>query len=630
MNYSRTLASIACLKIVMEKGARDFIDAYIPLVCEIMRTEKCTDVDSNRLCIALKDHYGLTVPYHAMQMIITRCKTKKILRQEFNKLIVNDEKLLQEQYHINLLSEQNIITKISKDFLQYASSEYSETFSEDKALNIMYNFLNSFDIELLISSSNELELPKIKNKEKFIFSNYIQKIKNENDEYFSHILKLALGNVFSCMICYPNQNAVIGKLKNVIIYIDTPFILKMIGIEGNEKESAFLDLVRLIQQHGGKIKIFEHTYDETNKILNDCLFWIDNPDYDPELASDAIKYFIKNSYDRNDVRLFISKLATTFSSLGIESNVYINPNEYKEYQIDENKLFEIIADSYSNVNYVYENWKKKRVVERDVQSISNIYRQRKGLFPQSIQTSRFLFLTTNGALVRANEKFEKEILKTSGKILPCYNDTFIGTMLWLQSPSKVEEIRKKEFLSFCMSQLQPTPEIINKFSNELKKLKKMGNITDEEFYFLKTEKTVFDYIVKITKNDPDLFSDKLPKEILEEIKIEARNEIIPKYENEKQEKEKIKNKYDNMSTKIEKMATSVANLLSWGIVIILIAIAISIYFVKTNNNIINIIIKITDILIAFSGFIFGFNLWNLKGKIENYFYSKILSYFSTH
>jgi|GEM_PF-3060231 len=462
MNYSRTLSSIACLKVVMENGSNDFIDAYIPIMCELIRNNQFNGNDITLLCSKIKEEFGLSIPYHAMQSLLTRCKSKKIIKQKDGLVTANPENLWDKSYKLDMETETKVIHNLCKSFTIFATNNFNENYDEDKASNIIFNFLNNFDIELIIALSDNNGVPnfKIRNRDKYIFSQFVQESKANDVESFNSVMKLAIGNVFANMICYQNQDAFIGKLKGIVLYVDTPFLIKLSGIEGIEKEDAFRELVELIKHHGGRLAVFDHTNDEVDRIFEDCKSWIDNPCYNPELASDAIRYFVENHYTQDDVRLFVSKLSSTLRDMNIESHVYINPDEYKNYQVDDKKLFDIIYDCYYTSNYVYEYWKKHNVINKDVMSISNIYRLWSGNYPSSLQTAKALFLTTDGSLVKASEKFETSVLGNKPKVYPCYTDVFIGTMLWLQSPSKIESIQRKKMLSFCMSQIKPTQEVI--------------------------------------------------------------------------------------------------------------------------------------------------------------------------
>ena len=626
MTATRTLASIAALKVMMEKEKGDFIEAFIPMIGDLIKRKSITTIDTTMICNEFKEEYGITIPYHAMHSILTRCKVRGILIQTDSIQTVSKPETWQKLTPLNIETEVKNIEQICQDFSAYSVSNFGEVYTEAQAAEILFGYLNSFDVELLIASSDGNELPaiKVKNRDKYIVSQFIAYLRINDTASFDLIIRIAMGNVFACMICYKNQDAFIGKLRNVIIYLDTPYILKMTGVEGIQKEEAFVDLVKLMQEHGATVSVFQHTMDETQKILEDCICLVGNKSYDPRFASKAIKYFVDNRYSQDDVRLFISKASSKLKELGIDDDVYIDPSKYAEYQIDEPKLFDIIAKSYHASNYVYENWKKRIVIERDVNSISNIYRVWEGKYPANIQKSKALFLTTNGALVRSAEKYEKDVLKNEPKVYTCYNDVFIGTMLWLQSPSRVEEIKKKSLTAYCLAQLKPTPEIIDKFVTQINRLKGYGKLTDEEYYYLRTNTSVFDYIAKVTCNDESLFYDRLPEEILEGIKSKVREEeeaktkiVSNQLDIINSEKTSIEKKYVQISSKIELMLDKVAEAISWAVFgLIFIASVLMLVLVNSSNETIKIFNYIINGIFSICSLVFGFNLLDVRKRVK--------------
>jgi hypothetical protein len=224
------------------------------------------------------------------------------------------------------------------------------------------------------------------------------------------------------------------------------------GINGDDKKRVYIDFIQLIASHKASIFIFQHTYDEFRGILEGCLYWIENPYFDPLKASKAANYFIENQILASDIEQLILDIEAKLVELKIRVVEAPNPsqeNQY-QYQIDEASLIETIVDIYRGNDPDFDEQGKESTVYKDVKSISAIYKLRGGQKPTILQDAQHIFVTTNSSLAHASKLFESKSAEKGFFFIPsALTDVFVGTIIWIQSPTKVTEANEKRIIANC-------------------------------------------------------------------------------------------------------------------------------------------------------------------------------------
>ncbi|AHC15453.1 hypothetical protein [Salinispira pacifica] len=626
MNQNQKLLnSLSALSIMLEQAKKDYIELFLPFMKDIFQTRNYSEIDPHLIVNDFLEIHNLPIPYHAVISILNRCKKRKmIFIQNRKHHVARDLSQFED-----LSSYEHDSAPLIQDLHGFLTAQFNPELTVEEVYKIFLAFLDDYSYQILLNYKKGVRFAdiKLRKTEKNHIGKYIDQLIELNSPLAKELISLTVSSLVVNLITFENIENFEGKLKKVKIFIDTPVILKYIGVEGIEKENAFKELFSLIKSHGGEICIFKHTYEETMQILNDCQRYIEDDSYDPKLASPALKYFVAKEYTSAALSLFISKVNTKLNKEKIEYDIEVDPNEYVDHQINEEKLFKCIHDSYKNYNHVSENWKKRAVVLKDVKSISNIFRLRKGDSPVSLAGAKYIFLTTNSGLAFASFDFEKEEFEDYN-IHACFTDVFLGTILWLQNPIQTKNINRLNLIAKCQDYLEPEERLIELFLEKIERLKNEDIISENEFYFLRTHKIVIEKLNERTSGDHENFYDKTPEEILEEIKTEARNETASEYEPFKAENEVLKkdlnNSTENLSninSNIELIASRIGTAVSWFIVILLaIIVVLGFYFsenVPPSNWIVRLVIRIGGALIGILNILFGFNLLGLRKKLSD-------------
>lgn len=579
----------------------DFIDAYIPFVSTLISKKQYDEFDIPKICEDFYSEYAFKIPAMPMTEILNRMVKAKILIKKRNgKIIPNYDRIIETDF--NEVSRENLMKfeNIKNKYIEYAKNYYDFLIDDCKAEKNLCDFIKENYIETIINEegirniSVDLDNSEIKD-DIYILYKFIIYLYEKEYDLFKVIKNFCLGYTVAGALSLDNISSNKRNFRDKNIYFDTKFILRLLGIDGEFYKKSYKSIIDILKDNNCKLYIFRHTYDEINEILENAKSKIkQNGEYEENMPQ-VQRYFIEEKCSLGDITLFIATLKKKLEKL----EIFISSVEYTKetniYQIDEQKLYEQIIGVYKNSNQNFDEESKKDTINRDIKSISLMYREMKGNRAMSLETSQDFFVTTNKALAYACKNFNKTLGKKEG-ISPCITDIFLGTILWFQNPIRYDELKESQILANCYAATRPNSVMINKFSKEVDKLKNDNQITLEDYALLKDYEVLNSMLSDKVMGNIDNVNEDVTYEILNDIKIELRRDLKEQLENEKQKNKKIeeeKNKIEQKNNEIIKIikedAKKKAKINSICIAIVSILFPIIILFLDLYFNIVDIL-----------------------------------------
>lgn len=643
--YKNTICSLAMLTSNWQVNKRDYIENFIPLIATLISKKKYKEIVMANIIADFQMEFGLIIPYHPMQTILARARRRGLIDKKGNAFYPNTEIIAKYEVSGETQKQMRQQEKIISEIMLFAKNKYNHEMTSEGVEHSLIAFLKDYDLEILFAAEDKGLLPEVSpsKKDKFLIYKYITTVYESEPTIFGFIVDIAIGNLMANSLFYRDFAKFVGRLKDVCFYLDTRFIFRLIGLEGAERLSVYEEFIKTLHDEGAIIRLFRHTYDEAYEILEECLNWVENPSYDPVKASAILRYFVENKFSKIDVQRFINRIDSMLERNYIEnSNVQEKPDkqEFKDHNEDESKIQELIVDVYKRYNPLFDEVQKAATLRRDVDSITSIYILRKGRNPRNIKDTGYVFMTTNSAIARAARRYE--LIRNEGKhIIPaCLTDTFVGTLLWLQSPAKIFAINKRKIIADCCAALKPDTKLVKKYLVEIEKLRADKQIDENAYYFLRRDSIAFELLEEKTMGDADSFDSSVLTDIYNEITNDIKEKVGHKYIEEKESHQKTQMKYDELETqhrhlkiKLEKKVAQISSIVSGGIVVLLTLIIV----VGASIQIIPPLLKDTPsmrmgvtfiyAIIALLNIFFGFNIFGFKSflivKIKKIIYGFI-------
>jgi hypothetical protein len=308
--HKNTICSLAILTSNWQINKRDYIENFIPFIATLISKKKYRKIIIDEIVLDFQNEFGLSIPYHPMQSILTRAKRRRLIRKSGNSFFPNMDKIGNFEFSSEAQKQIRQQEKIISEIKLYAKSTYNYEMTNENVEHSLIAFLKDYDLEILFASEDKGLLPEVSasKKDKFIINKYISMVYESEPTIFGFIVDIAIGNLMANSLFYRDFSRFVGKLKDVCFYLDTPFIFRLIGLEGNERASVYEEFIKTLHNEGACIKLFRHTYEESYEILEECLNWVESVSYDPSRASAILRYFIENNYTRIDVQRFINRI----------------------------------------------------------------------------------------------------------------------------------------------------------------------------------------------------------------------------------------------------------------------------------------------------------------------------------
>lgn len=639
---NRTILSLAIIKTHWDSKKADYIDNFIPLTANLLKENDYTEVDFNKFQKDFIDRYGLHISINALITIFNRAKRNGLVYREHGKVYVKKDNL--PEYDLSISSKdierkfQNLTESIQSFATEFLKTELTKVEIEEGLLS----FLKEHDLDILFAAKDKSVLPEVKSKNKvrYTISKFSLHAYESEPQLFQFLLDVSIGHALSGAILYSEFNTFSGKLKNLNIYLDTPVILNLLGFNGEFKKQATKELTDILYEEKANIFILDTTRGEVDSILSDSYKWLDKGIYDLDKASKVLRYCHRNNITASDLEHTIVSLDSLLSENHITSTRVPSYNE-KEFVIDETKLSEVIYQTYNSIidNFDSELADQKGTIARDVKVLSGIYRFRQGHKPKSIRDSKALFITSNTALAFASRRFESQQNGAGFTIPSCLTDVLLGTVIWLQSPQKVEAINSKKFMAECYAATQPNEKLIKNYLAEIEKLKTSKKINNDDYYLLRSHRVSLNLLETKTMGDPDAIdassTEEILDEIVESIKAKEAKKLSEEIETHKATKKRLEDqekKVKTIESALGKKSLKISAII-WRIIFTLSLLILGFclftnlfpdFFGISGNlkTIIWIVIGVFTLLNLMT----GFNIMGFKEKIVNHLQSKVLEW----
>ncbi len=528
---TNALASLALIKATWDTDQQnDFTDIFVLFIITLFNRKGYNFVASDDLviCADFETEFGFSLPYHPMRAVLKKATKRGYFKRSHRKYYPVWDKIKRDDISEIAEEQEARHTYIIEEFLQFCTDEYDETLSREDADQALISFLHDHNLDILFAVQDGLTvLPPVDNtsaSHRFLMLQFINHVITEKFLAFRYIAAISIGHLIANTMLIREYSQMQGKLKNVNVYLDTGFLFKISGTNGRPMREAYEEWVQLACSQGISLFVFRHTFGEFLEILENCLHFIESDRFDPSKANQALLYFRDEGWSSSDIEEFILHIDENLASFGIK---VIDPPDFMtamKLQIDEEKLQELIVEIYKKRNPNFIEEEKEYSIYKDVESITYVYKLRKGNLPRNFTKVRHVFVTTNSALADASWQYEYSESGAKFHYIPAaLTDVFLGTMLWIRSPTRVQ-INEKRLIAHAYAATIPSGFFRERLVKNAKNLQKRRLISEEEVVLLTEDRTARNLLQKETLGNPNQLSENKLIEALEIIRSGIRQE----------------------------------------------------------------------------------------------------------
>ncbi len=528
MQSAVSLISLAMLKVNAEEQGRDYLDYLLPFVYEAIAAKKVEQINDITVSGILRSDYGLNIPRPTVGLCLKRmCRRGDLASGMYGYTLAHE---IQATGFGELRDRtEKRLSQLVGGLLGFAKTKFAVKWDAGTATDAIASYLSNFGIECLRAYIHHTPLPMLPSQKSrstnFVVSSFIREALVTSEESFESVMVLVKGYMLANALLCPDLKSAAKKFSHLTAYLDTPFILRLLGLVGQEGCEAAKETINLTKQLGGRIAVFSHTATEVHGVILAAAGHLE----DPMARGPLVREMRQRGVSSVDLLLLCSRFDHDLATLGIIRDP--TPQYKVAYQIDE-KILETSLDE----DIRYHN---PRALLNDINSIRSVYALRSGKEPASLEDSVAVLVTTNAKLARVAYHYGQD-LEGSRQISPVITAFSLANIAWLKQPFAATDLPRLEVMAMCYAALRPPERLWRKYVESADDLRAKGHISHTDHSLLRTSLTVQKELMQLTLGAEENLTDETITEILQRVKKEYATEADAQLQLERAEHSKTK------------------------------------------------------------------------------------------
>jgi hypothetical protein len=528
-----SLAALALLKTSWDYNHKDFLDSLLPhFATAISRQSITSEVTADRMARAFRTEWGWNIPVYVMDALVSRALSLGLIRRtEWGDNLPNRDALAQHDYSSSAAIAEEQVKMLAAAYAEYRRSRGGGEAAASAPERELVAYFAQYDIDIISGSRPEglVEAGAAKGSGLYLVGEFLLWCHENRKDLFETARQLALAQVFASTLTLQDLESYTGSIEGLHVYLDTRIVLQTLGVYGPERKTWVREFLAYLRTQGATLRVFDHTYAETEAILDNCKVFVESGNYNPSFASHACRYFREAGASESDVEEFTLRMRPELEALGVEYFEGSYDDQENEFQPEEQAVREAIEAVYYERDGSRPHYVNEETLRRDVRSITLVHRMRHGGRPHRLTDAQHVFVTTNSGLARASSKLEIE-QSGGGVVVPdAVRDVFLATLAWLQAPSGFDVMDSARFLADCHAAIGVDDALVARFLGKVDQLRDRGDIGDEAYYELRMHRYALRVLGDVTLGDLDNVTDATPLEVLARIEDRIKREAEEKY-----------------------------------------------------------------------------------------------------
>lgn len=537
MNNNQAMISAVMLESIWASRKQDMVDLVAPFImyATATLTSPGKQINTKQVLLYVQKHFAYPdMPEEIVRRVlarsikVTKVKSKYILTEnidtEVEKMNIRRKKCEDsiEDLGIILSEYLNKHCKVRKNRL-----------TANDAVNNLHQFFSRYGLQVGTDNLASVHISPKEYEIDYYIAQFIFENKDRNNEIYQKIIDLVKGYFLRLAIyIQPTDGDILSATyKDTVFIYDTPILLDILGYSGKEREDSAIALHKAIERQHGKICYFPHIKDEIISILTAYKHSLDGSK--KSIKSRTLEGLDDKNYRSEDVEREISLLSTRLENKFKITEYAVPLYEQKaDETVDESK----ILGEEEIKKYIKENTKHylDDNLENDVNSALAVHRLRAGITCDTIESSKFLFVTNNADFLYAFNAYYKE--NVDKKTFPIViSDSNLSAITWVKS-GKIDNISETQLIKNAYIAMQPIPEIMSKVEDIFEKMKEQGDITTEQVVVLRASRCFKNEIWQKSFGEVDIISEltvqeaqkKYEEQLIEEEKNKHKKELEEK------------------------------------------------------------------------------------------------------
>jgi hypothetical protein len=501
----RLLTTLAILKVNQDEGYAQ-IDSYLPFLFHCLGTSDDEEVSTPALKEALKAEFEVDLPQAVLKTLLSKASEAGKVRLDLGVYRINRSALDGCDLNQTIGRVERGRLQLIDALREFTQELFTETWDEKRAKKELHTYIDGFSSRVLaaaISGGSLQREPPNKDRDQYVVQRFAGAISERNHDLFEMLLTLVKGRMLADALYYVSEHAAEPpSLKEVEVYLDGPPLLFVLGYAGPESQGPYSELLEMLKRQSAVVRCFDHSVTEAREILDAAAARANTGQTSSHFHGDVVAHLVRSGKSAVDIEMLANRLENDLLHLAI--NPVTTPAHKANLQPDETRLAEQLQKAlhYSN----------PLARDRDIDSLTAVFRLRDGRAFRDIEKSRAIFVTHNFNLFRTSANFFRT--RDRRAIPPCVYDMSLTTMLWLREPAQRPDLPRERLVANAYAALNPDDRLWEKYNTAIDHLRQDGHLTDDDATFLRYGREAQEALMDETRGDHEAFTEGSVEQII--------------------------------------------------------------------------------------------------------------------
>ena len=487
--YSSTLTSFAMLKVKIDQGG-DYLQYLRPFVLHVLSEHQDNEnITAELVKTGIIKDFGMVIPDRTVEVMLKRVRKEGIIERSDHAYRISGQ--LPDDSNLNMQRGQakRHINSVVYGLMEFSKNTRHPFQNEDDAMAALCAFLEKFEIPCLRAFLRNTTIPDINGgvdeATLTVVGKYVLNLHEREPILFDSFMVVVQGHMLANALLCPDLEQAPKTFKEVSFYLDTPVLIKLLGLVDKSKEAVSKELLHLLKRLGATIAVFRHTKEELDGVIKGSAYYLDRYDARSEIVMESRRA----NRSKSDLFFIAETLDERLDELGVVTE--FEPAYNAEFQISET-VFEDVLEK--GIGYSNDNARL-----HDVKAVRSIYALRAGKRVKRLEDCVAAFVSSNIAFAKVADNYGRDHeYKESQEVSTVITDNSLVNLVWLKLPMEATDLSKKEVLANAYASQILSPATLSKILEEADKLVDKGAITPGDLSILRNSVSVQDEVARQT------------------------------------------------------------------------------------------------------------------------------------
>jgi hypothetical protein len=484
-------------------GATAYLDYFLPLVADALRVAPNDTATTEQVRAHLSTAFGLRVPLPVISTLLKRAAKKGYVVADRHVFTRNAEKLAEVDFQTTRQAVLRQQAELVHALVAFALQRYEVQWSNEEAERHLLAVISDRSTDVVAASLAGAPLGVAPPQGSgYIVYRFILECYESKQLLFGYVENIAKGSMLADALYY-GADDVRRKPKGLHVYLDTTLVIRALGLNVPAVVESAREVLQLAKAQNCELRIFDHTATEVAEVLDAVSRALRRADMRRPPHGETVNYCLDAKLGAGDVELVIQRMQEKLIELDIHT--YPAPKHEQLLGVNELKLQEHLEKAIP--------YRREEALYRDIDSLTSVFRLRRGqLFPR-LEDAGHLFVTSNASLAQASARFFRDEYRKFAAP-PCILEHIFATLMWLKEPLRAPSLPRKLVIADCYAAMNPGDALWRTYLQYLETQREARTLSDDDYHLLRYGRDSREILLELTHADVNAVTEGTPGEVL--------------------------------------------------------------------------------------------------------------------